>query len=71
MKVKEAYIGSMPMHLFDPMPSVTVMYENGVEEKLFEFYPDEISFKREELIGLTKEEILKLRHNKDVSFLRG
>lgn len=70
MKIVEAYIGPMPMHLFDPMPSVTVMYENGIEEKLFDFYPDEISFKKEELIGLTKEQVLKLRHEKDVSFLR-
>ncbi len=70
MKIKEAYITKMPTHLFDPMPSVYVIYENGVEEKLFDFYPDEVKFKTEEFMGLTKDECLELFKKKDIRYLR-
>ena len=32
-----------------------VQFNNGDEKTLFEFYPDEISFKESEFIGLTEE----------------
>jgi hypothetical protein len=52
------------------MPTVNVTYEDDTKEQLFEFYPDEISFRAEEFVGLTRQEALDLRHKKDVSYLR-
>ena len=44
MKVVSSRITEQPKSFFDPMPKVYVTMENGVEEFLFEYYPDEISF---------------------------
>ena len=60
----------MPQGMFDPMPTVKVEYDDGTDESLFEFYPDEISFSESEFTGLTREEAMKLRHKKDVNYLR-
>lgn len=70
MTITKARITEQPKNLFDPMPEVWVTYENDKEEKLFFYYPDEISFTPAEFIGLTREEALSLRHKKDVAYLR-
>ncbi len=70
MKITDAKIGPLPTHLFDPKPEVKVWYEDGTNEVLFDFYFDEISFTKEEFIGLTKEQGISLRHKKDVAFLK-
>lgn len=56
--------------IFDT-PSVMVEQE-GLEgaELLFTYYPDEISFTPEELIGLTPKEAHHLKFTKDVAFIR-
>ena len=73
-KITACKIGPMPrpmsQGMSDDMPKVTVTYENGEVEELFEFYPDEISFSEREFIGLTRSEALALRYKKDVSYLR-
>lgn len=73
--IVDAEIGPMPRPMphgmFDPMPYVKVRYSDGSEEKLFEFYPDEISFRADEFLGLTREQALALRQDKDVAYLRG
>ncbi len=69
MKIKSARITKMPKDLFDPMPQVFVTFENGEEDYLFEYYPDEISFNVEEFIGLTKDEAKDLKRQKDYKFL--
>ena len=73
-KITAATIGPMPRPMpegmFDDMPSVTVTYEDGETEKLFTFYPDEISFTASEFQGKTREEALALRHKKDVGFIQ-
>jgi hypothetical protein len=69
-KIKSARITAMPKSLFDPMPAVMVTLEDGSEHKLFEFYPDEISFSSHEFIGLTVAQAYELRHKKDVAYLR-
>ena len=46
MKIKSARITEMPKSLFDEMPKIFVTYENEVEEFLYEYYPDEISFRK-------------------------
>ena len=70
MKITKAIITEQPKTLFDPMPQVWVTYEDDEEEMLFDYYPDGISFCSEEFIGLTREQALKLRQQKDIEYLR-
>ncbi len=72
MTITKARITEQPKSLFDPMPQVWVTYENEEEEEmLFDYYPDEISFTPGEFVGLTRDQALRLRHRKDVEYLRG
>jgi hypothetical protein len=70
MKITQCTIGPMPKSLFDNMPSVIVTLEDGSTKKLFEFYPDEISFTESEIIGKTEDEVHKLRTEKDIRYLQ-
>ena len=56
--------------MFDPLPEVFVTLEDGVEQRLFDFYPDELSFSAREFVGLTLAEAHDLKRKKDVAFLR-
>lgn len=69
-RIVRAIIGPMPVGLLDPMPKVTVVFEDGSQEELFQFYPDEISFTDAEFIGLTRAEAIELRRSKDLAYLR-
>jgi hypothetical protein len=69
-KIVKARITPIPKALLDPMPEVWVTVENGQEEKLFSYYPDEISFVAEEFIGLTVKEARHLKFRKDRDYLR-
>lgn len=69
MKVIASRITEQPKSLFDPMPQVYVKLENGKEEFLFEYYPDEISFTPTEFVGLTIEECKHLKFKKDKNYL--
>lgn len=60
----------MPKKLGDPMPEVSVTYDNGTTETLFEYYPDELTFTEVEFVGLTRDEALALFHKKDIEYLR-
>lgn len=72
MTITKARITEQPKSLFDAMPQVWVTYENEEEEEmLFDYYPDEISFTPGEFVGLTRDQALRLRHRKDVEYLRG
>jgi len=44
--------------------------ENDSEVKIFSYYPDELSFTEDELLGLTIKEAHELRHKKDVAYLQ-
>lgn len=69
-KIVECVITAMPKSFFDPMPKVLVRTENEDEFRyLFEFYPDEISFRKEEFIGLTVDEARGLKFKKDRAYL--
>lgn len=79
MKVKDPVIvkctiGPYPrpieQGMFDPMPQVKVRFNNGDENTLFEFYPDEISFKESEFIGLTEESARRLKFEKDKRYIQ-
>jgi hypothetical protein len=56
--------------ILDPMPQVKVKFNNGDEKTLFEFYPDEISFKESEFIGLTEESARRLKFEKDKKYIQ-
>jgi hypothetical protein len=70
-KIVSCKIGPYPKGMFSlEMPKVNVQFEDGTEKDLFSFYPDELSFRESEFIGLTEEEARKLRHDRDVAYLR-
>lgn len=69
-RIKSARITEMPKQLFDPMPKVYVTTEDGKEQFLFEYYPDELSFAPSEFVGLTVDEARSLKFKKDVAYLR-
>ena len=60
----------MPHGMFDPMPEVIATFEDGTTKSLFSFYPDEVSFRASEFIGLTEEEAHSLFQQKDTAYLR-
>jgi hypothetical protein len=70
MKIIKARITAMPQTLFDRMPEVWVTLEDGQEEYLYAFYPDEISFSEGEFLGLAKAEAIHLKYRKDRDYLR-
>ena len=71
MKIKSARITDLPKNIFADMPAVFATLEGEEKEvQLFFFYPDEISFKESEFIGLTINQALELKHKKDVAYLR-
>ena len=70
MKIVSARITAMPKSLFDPMPQVYVTLENGKEEFLYEYYPDEISFSPSEFVDLTIDEARHLKFIKDRNYLQ-
>lgn len=69
-KITDASISPLPKQWGDPMPVVTVTLEDGGSMELFSYFPDEISFRPAEFIGLTIEQAHKLRFNKDRGFLQ-
>jgi len=69
MKIVSARITEMPKGLFDPMPKVFIKLEEGEEQFLFEFYPDEIMFTPQEFVGLTIQEAIHLKFTKDRNYL--
>ncbi len=67
--ITAARITEMPKEIFDPMPEVYVTI-NGIEERLFDYYPDEIQFRPSEFIGLTLEKAHRLKFTKDKAWLQ-
>jgi hypothetical protein len=68
--IVKAKITKRPKNLFDPMPKVIATFEDGEIKELFEFYPDEIDFDKEEFIGLTEKEARRLKYKKDINYLQ-
>lgn len=71
MKIVKCSISAMPKNFTDPLPKVTVTFEDGSEKMLFDYYPDEIYFSQDEFIGLTEKQAYDLRSKKDIDYLRG
>jgi hypothetical protein len=69
-KIVKAQITPLPQSLSDPLPEVWITLEYGGEEKLFDYYPDEISFRADEFIGLTVAAARRIKIEKDSAYLR-
>ena len=70
MKIVKARITEMPKSLFDRMPKVFATLEDGTEHEVFEYYPDEISFRADEFVGLTLSQARRLKTDKDIKYLK-
>ena len=68
--VVAARITPLPQRLGDRLPEVWVTCEDGTETKVFDFYPDELSFSGDEFVGLTVEECRLLKFGRDRAFLQ-
>lgn len=69
-KVVSCRITAMPKSMFDPMPEVWIKLEGEqTEEKLFTYYPDEISCTPEEFIGKTIAECRHIHYEKDRRYM--
>lgn len=69
-KIVSAAISPMPKQLFDPMPVVTATFDDGSTKKLFDYFPDEISFTPAEFVGLTEQQAHDLKFQKDKAYLQ-
>ena len=59
----------MPQGMLDPMPEVIATFEDDSTKTLFSFYPDEVSFRASEFVGLTEEDAHSLFQKKDSAYL--
>ena len=64
------YPRPMSEGMLDPMSKVRIQLNNGEEKTLFEFYPDEISFKESEFLGHTEESARRLKFEKDKRYIQ-
>jgi hypothetical protein len=64
------YPRPMEQGMLDPMPEVKAQFNNGDAKTLFEFYPDEITFKESEFIGLTEESARRLKFERDKRYIQ-
>ena len=68
--VVSARVTPMPERLGDPLPGVWVTCQDGTETRVFDFFPDEISFSGDDFVGLTTEECRLLKFGRDRAFLQ-
>lgn len=64
--IKQAAISQCPWGHCE----VVAILEDGNTEKLFTYYPDEISFTEAEFTGMTVDQARALRHQRDVRYLQ-
>lgn len=69
--IVSARMSAQPKQIGDPLPEVWVTLEDGSEQKLFEYYPDEISFRPEDFVGLTTDEARLFKFGRDRAHLQG
>lgn len=67
--ITHARITKLPQRFTDPLPEVLVRVDEGEEVKLFDFFPDEISFRADEFVGLTRDQAYGLKGRKDADYL--
>ena len=49
---------------------VTATFEDGTEDVVLRYYPDEVSYTTNEFIGKTSQEVADMHHRKDVAYLQ-
>lgn len=49
---------------------VTATFDDGSRERVLSYYSDELSFRPEEFVGLTRDEVGELFTRKDVAYLQ-
>lgn len=69
-RIVNVQFSPVPKSIFEPKPFVTALYDDDSEGKLFDYFSDEVSFTREELIGLTRVEAMQLLHRKETEFCK-
>ena len=67
-KIVKATIETAPG--FMALPVVTIKLDTGEYKRLFDYFPDEISFHSSEFLGLTVKEANQLKFNKDLEYLK-
>jgi hypothetical protein len=50
--------------------AVEVVFDDGEHQRLFSYFPGEIQFTEDELIGLTADEATELHFRRDLAYLR-
>jgi len=65
--IVQANISPIPKSIFDPIPQVEVVFDDGKTCVLFSYFPEEMSFTAEEFIGLTRAEAMWLYYQKDLT----
>jgi hypothetical protein len=70
VQIISSRITTQPQTRLDPMPVVYVTLEGGDEQRLFEYFPDEITFTPGEFVGLTLAEAHALKLRKDKEYLQ-
>lgn len=68
--MKQKIVGCRIVHKHWDASEVHVTYEDGSEKMLTTYFPDEISFDESEFIGLTDDQALKMKHQRDIAYLR-
>jgi len=69
-EVVEPTITSVKSETANGSCTLTALFTDFSEKRLFSFYIDELCFSNDELIGLTEAQAHELRHSKDVAYLR-
>ncbi|MFK7603651.1 hypothetical protein ACI3L1_15715 [Deinococcus sp. SM5_A1] len=49
---------------------VTATFDDGEEERVLPYYADELTFTEQEVVGLTREEVMDLFTKKDIAYLQ-
>ena len=70
-RIVSVKISSMPVEIADPLPDVVATFDDGSVKRLFDYFPDEISFLPTEFVGLTEDEARALKATKDAVYLKG
>lgn len=69
-KIVSARITPLPQKIGDRLPEVWVTFEDGSEQMIFTYYPDEITFLESDFVGLTEEEARTLKFGRDRAYLQ-
>lgn len=69
MKITSARISPVDMKNFKFHSHVVATFEDGTERIVAEYYPDEIDFSADEVIGKTEAEVRRMKVEKDKAYL--